>query len=52
MKSCLPMSAEKGYEEARILLKERFGQGYKIAAAHLNRLIESAMPHYKGSQFY
>ena len=34
MKSCLTMKNDEGYIEARKLLKDRYGQGYKIAAAH------------------
>ncbi|XP_078357279.1 uncharacterized protein LOC144642164 [Oculina patagonica] len=40
MKSCLTMREQEGYVEARRLLKERYGQGYKIAAAHVKRLVE------------
>ena len=40
MKSCLSMREEEGYVEARRLLKERYGRSYKIAAAHVKRLIE------------
>ena len=40
MRSCLSMQPEEGYREARRLLKERFGQKYKIAAAHVQRLID------------
>ena len=39
MKSCLAMEPERGYIEARRLLKERYGQGYKIATALVERLI-------------
>ena len=35
MKSCLAMSPERGYEEAKKLLKERYGQNYRIAAAQI-----------------
>ena len=38
MKSCLSMR-EEGYDEARRLLKERFRQSYRVAAAHVQRLI-------------
>ena len=38
MKSCLTMREQEGYVEAKRLLKERYGQGYKIAAAHVKRL--------------
>ena len=40
MKSCLAMEPERGYIEARRLLKERYGQGYKIATALVERLIK------------
>ena len=40
MKSCLSMSPERGYTEARRLLKERYGQKYRIAAAHVQTLTE------------
>ena len=39
MKSCLSMREEEGYDEARRLLKERLGQNYWVAAAHLQRLV-------------
>ena len=39
MKSCLAMDPERGYIEARHFLKERYGQGYKIATALAERLI-------------
>ena len=35
---CLPMKPEEGYETARSLLKNRYGQGYKIATAYVERL--------------
>ena len=38
MRSCLTMSAEEGYREARRLLKQRYGQDYRIAAAYVNRV--------------
>ena len=38
MRSCLTMNAEDGYREARRLLKERYGQDYKIASAYVDRL--------------
>ncbi|CAB3989624.1 Hypothetical predicted protein [Paramuricea clavata] len=34
------MHEDKGYTEARKVLKERYGQNYRIAAAHVQRLIE------------
>ena len=40
MKSCLWMREDEGYVEARKLLKERYGQNYRIAAAHVQRLID------------
>ena len=40
MKSCLSMNPEKGYDEARKLLKERYGQNYRVAAAHVQTLTE------------
>ncbi|XP_071958625.1 uncharacterized protein [Antedon mediterranea] len=40
MRSCLSMSDDKGYVEARRLLKERYGQAYKIAAAHVQLLLD------------
>ena len=39
MKRCLAMEPDRGYIEARRLLKERYGQGYKIATALVERLI-------------
>lgn len=39
MKSCLSMREEEGYLEAKRLLRNRYGQNYKIAAAHVQRLI-------------
>ena len=35
MRSCLTMSHDEGYKEARRLLKERYGKGYKIATAYV-----------------
>ena len=37
MRSCLTMNAKDGYREARRLLKERYGQDYKIASAYVDR---------------
>ena len=34
------MREDEGYQEARRLLRERYGQSYKIAAAHVKRLVE------------
>ena len=36
MKSCLSMNPAKGYKETRRLLKERYGQAYKIASCFQN----------------
>ena len=38
MQSCLSMRPDEGYQEARRLLKERYGQGYKIASAYITRV--------------
>ena len=38
VKSCLLMDPEEGYREARIPLKQRYGQPYRIATAYVNRL--------------
>lgn len=35
MKSCLSMQEKEGYLEARRLLRERYGQNYRVAAAHV-----------------
>ena len=32
------MAPDEGYQEARRLLKEKYGQNYKIAAAYVNRI--------------
>ena len=40
MRSCLSMNDDTGYAEARKLLKERYGQNYRIAASHVQRLVE------------
>ncbi|XP_028415393.1 uncharacterized protein LOC114538415 [Dendronephthya gigantea] len=40
MKSCLSMKEDEGYAEARKLLKERYGKEYRVAAAHLQRLVD------------
>ena len=41
MQSCLSMGGNKGYSEARRLLKERYGQNYnEIAAAHVQQVID------------
>ena len=38
MRSCLSMKRNEGYQEARRLLKERYGQGFKIATALVDRV--------------
>ena len=38
MKSCLSMKSKEGYAEARNLLKQRYGQSYKIAASYVDRI--------------
>ena len=43
MKSCLAMSPEQGYEEAKKLLKERYGQNYRIAAAQIRHLTDGPL---------
>ena len=43
MKSCLSMREDDGYKEARKLLKERYRQNYKIAAAHVKRLLDGLL---------
>ena len=40
MKRCLSMCEDEGYQKARRLLKEQYGQSYKIAAAHVKRLVD------------
>ena len=40
MKSCLSMRTSEGYNEARRLLKERFGQDYRIAVSHVQRIVD------------
>ena len=40
MRSCPSMREHEGYAKARRLLKSRYGQSYKIAAAHVQRLVE------------
>lgn len=40
VKSCLSMKEQEGYPEARRLLQERYGQAYRIAAAHVQKLID------------
>ena len=38
MRSYLAMKPEDGYQEARTLLKDRYGQSYRIATAYVERL--------------
>ncbi|KAK6188438.1 hypothetical protein SNE40_004611 [Patella caerulea] len=38
MQSCLSMKEGEGYQAAKKLLKQRFGQNYKIATAYVERL--------------
>lgn len=40
MQSCLLMKADEGYKEARRLLKAKYGQNHKIAAAYLNKVVD------------
>ena len=40
MRSCLVMDPDEGYHEAKQLLKKRFGQNYRIATAHVDRIIK------------
>ena len=39
VRSCLIMSDEIGYNEAKRLLAERYGQSYNIATAYVDRVI-------------
>ena len=41
MRSCLTMSPETGYVEAKRLLKEKYEQNYSIATAYVNRIISA-----------
>ncbi|KAL9986302.1 hypothetical protein ACROYT_G000433 [Oculina patagonica] len=41
MQSCLSMKPEEGYKTARALLKDRYGQSYKIATALVDRVTKS-----------
>ena len=38
VKSCLTMNPEEGYRKARSLLKQRYGEGSRIATAYVDRL--------------
>ena len=42
MQSCLSMKPEEGYKTARALLKNRYGQSYKIATALIVRVTKSS----------
>ena len=42
MRSCLPMAPDEGYQEASRLLKEKYGQNYKIAVTYVNRISQAA----------
>ena len=48
MKSCLSMEPDASYLEARRLLRERYGQGYKIATALVDRLTNGPPITHKG----
>jgi hypothetical protein len=41
MRSCLTMKSEDGYRKARSLLKQRYGQNYRIATAYIDRIVNS-----------
>ncbi len=41
MRSYLIMKPEEGYTEARRLLKEKYGQSYRIATAYVDRVTEA-----------
>ena len=41
MQSCLSMDPREGYKAARALLKDRYGQSYKIATALINRVTKT-----------
>ena len=38
MRSCLSMDPEEGYQQARKLLKSRYGRSYKIKTANVERI--------------
>ena len=42
MQSCLSMEPEEGYKTARALLKDRYGQSYKIATALIDRVTKAS----------
>ena len=48
MKSCLSMEPDAGSLEARRLLKERYGQGYKIATTLVDRLTNGPLITHEG----
>lgn len=39
IQSCSLMDSDKGYQEARRLLKSRYGQPYKIASAYVDKVV-------------
>ena len=39
VQSCSLMDSDKGYQEARKLLKSRYGQPYKIASAYVDKVV-------------
>lgn len=39
MRSCLHMSADRGFETAKALLQEHFGNETRIAAAYMEKVI-------------
>ena len=41
MQSCLSMDPKEGYKTARALLKDRYGQSYKIATALIDRVTKT-----------
>jgi hypothetical protein len=41
IRSCLTMKSEDGYRKARSLLKQRYGQNYRIATAYIDRIVNS-----------
>lgn len=42
IKSCLHMKPDAGYQKAKQLLKEHFGNNYKIAVAYMNKVLDWA----------
>ena len=57
MRSCLSMNPEEEYNTARKLLKQHYGQNYRIAIAYLDRIAKvpksnlKMVKHFKGSPF-